>query len=59
MSEEILRVDFYRHVIIRHGSAKVVDIEPCEGTVDIATHHLRLEVDHLSQLLVCVLPFLP
>ena len=59
MCEEIIRIDFNSHVIIRHSAAKVVDIEPCQCPVDIATRHLRLEVNHLSKLLVRLLPFLP
>ena len=59
VGEEIVRVQFKCLVIVAHGSPEVVDVQPDEGTVDIACHHLGFEVDDPSELFVCLLPVLP
>ena len=58
MGQEVVGVYVEGVVVIAHRSSEVVDVDACQGAVDVTVHVVGLEVQRLGKRLVGSLPFL-
>ena len=58
MGEEVVGVYVEGVVVIAHRSSEVVDVDACQGAIDVTVHVVGLEVQRLGKRLVGCLPFL-
>ena len=58
MSDKVVGIEVKSRVIICHSTSQIVDIVSREGTIDIISNDLRLQMYSLSEVGVGVFPLL-